>query len=414
MPGVRLMDFQKDCVAKLKSGKVLAAGVGAGKSVMSLYWYVSRCCSTKRSSNQRGDLFQLLPGSPDLVIITTAKKRNTGEWGDELERFSLHTGDNGKHMGHVKVTVDSWNNIGKYVDAAPGTVFIFDEQHAIGSGSWSRAFVKIARRHPWIMLSATPADKWEDWCPVFVADGFHRNRTDFFRRHAVYSRYAKYPRVDRWVDVEYLERCRDRVLVTCTVPKKTVPHFEEITCDYDKPRIKEAMKTRWNPETDLPFQSASELCFYIRRVVNCDPSRIELARGVLEEHGRVIVFYSLSKELESIQELGERNGVNVYQYNGSVHDPVPDEDRWIYAVQYNAGSEGWNCITCNTMLFWDLPYSYRQLAQACGRIDRINTPYKHMHYYIMRSTASIDLAIMRALRNKKTFNARAFVSAQGK
>lgn len=408
MAGVTLRDFQKECLAQLSSGKVLAAGVGAGKSVMSLYWYVSSCCKTRRSSNRRGELFQILDGSPDLVIITTAKKRDSGEWEDELSRFNLSVGDNGKHMGHVHVTVDSWNNIAKYLDTR--AVFIFDEQRAVGSGKWAKSFIKIAKRNPWIMLSATPADKWEDWCPIFVADGFHRNRTEFFHRHAVYSRYTTYPRIDRWIDVPYLERCRDRVLVTCVVPRETIPHEEDLFCDYDKRKVKEIMKTRWNPDTDRPFQNASELCFYIRRLVNCDESRVEMAKHVLTEHGRVIIFYSLSRELESIDRLGEIMGVPVYYYNGSVHDGVPDADHWIYAVQYNAGAEGWNCTTCNAMIFWDLPYSYRQLVQAKGRIDRLNTPYTHLYYYMMRSHAPIDLAIVRALKDKKNFNARAFVA----
>lgn len=409
MAGVELRDFQKDCVAQLRSGKVLAAGVGAGKSVMALYWYVSTQCRTRRSRNQVGELFRILKGSPDLVVITTAKKRDSGEWSEEFARFALKEGVN-HGMGGVTVTVDSWNNIGKYVDADRNTVFIFDEQRAIGHGAWSKAFVRIARSHPWIMLSATPADDWKDWCPVMVADGFYRNRTDFFRRHAIYSRYTTYPKITSWYDTHQLEVVRDRILVTCEVPRQTERHDIELGTGYNKTAVKTMMKERVDPETGEPFMNASQLCYAIRKVVNCDPSRMDMARDVFEDHGRVIVFYSLRAELELIHMAAGMAGISeVGAYNGSTHDEVPTGNRWVYAVQYNAGAEGWNCTTCNTILFWDLPYSYRQLEQAKGRIDRLNTPYRNLFYYSMTSNAKIDLAIKRALRLKKDFNAAAFM-----
>lgn len=413
MAGIELKDFQVDCVNQLRSGKVLAAGVGAGKSIMSLYWYATQCCKYRESRNAYGRLFKILKGSPDLYIITTAKKRDSQEWDEELAKFSLHKGVNGKEMGGITVTIDSWNNVAKYIDVQ-WAVFIFDEQRAIGSGSWAKAFTKIAKNNQWIMLSATPGDNWSDWCPVFIADGFHRNRTEFFRRHAVYSRYTKYPRIDRWIDTDYLERCRDKVLVTCEVPRNAERKIHELTCGYDKSQIKEVMKTRWNPETNEPFVNASELCFYIRRIVNTDKTRLDYAAHVVRDHRKVIIFYSLKVELEQILKLADLTGVPVYQYNGGRHDDLPQGSSWIYAVQFTSGSEGWNCITCNTVLYWSLPYSYKQAEQAAGRIDRLNTPFKELHYYIMRSFASIDLGIIRALKNKEDFNATGFLRASMK
>lgn len=412
MPGVNLRQFQHECVQALRSGKVLAAGVGAGKSIMALYWYVTKCCTVRTSHNANGELFQIMPGSPDLVIITTAKKRDNHEWDDELYRYALHQGENSKKMGRVHVTIDSWNNITKYVDTS--AVFIFDEQRAIGSGAWSKAFVRIARRNPWVMLSATPADTWSDWCPIFVADGFYRNRTEFFRRHAVYSRYTKYPRIDRWIDEDYLNRCRDRVLVTCEVPRETERVVHQLTCAYDKETVRKAMKTRWNPETEEPFLNATELCFYLRRVIDTDPTRLSYAAHVVRDHRKVIIFYTLRAELEQILKLEEVTGVPVYQYNGGRHDDLPQGNSWVYAVQFQAGSEGWNCTSCNTVLYWSLPYSYKQAEQAAGRIDRLDTSYKTLNYYIMRSFAPLDLGIIRALRNKENFNASGFLRSSAR
>ena len=405
--GVKLKDFQQDCVKNLSSGKVLAVGVGGGKSIMSLYWYITGNCRYRESSDSTGKNFQLLRGSPDLYIITTAKKRNSGEWVDELSRYHLCLGDNGKLMANVKVHVDSWNNIGKYEEVT-NAVFIFDEQRAIGNGSWSKSFIHLAKHNRWIMLSATPGDQWADWCPVMIADGFYRNRTEYFRRHAVYSRYSKYPRVDKWIETDYLERYRAKILVTCDIPRETERHYEDIVCAYDKTEWKKTIKDRWNPIKNEPFLNASGMFAYLRRLVNTHDSRLEHGSEVVRTHRKVVIFYTLTAELDEILKLEKTTGIEVYQLNGAVHDPLPTGKSWVYAVQYNAGSEGWNCTTSNTILFWDLPYSYRQYEQAAGRIDRLNTKYKDLYYYRMRSHAPLDLSISRALANKKDFNLSGF------
>lgn len=407
-PGVQLRPFQVDCVKHLRSGKVLAAGVGAGKSIMSLYWYVTQCCAYDKSSNLNGELFKLKPSSPDLYIITTAKKRISQEWNDELLRFNLIAGSNSHGMGNVYVTIDSWNNIRKY-EGVKDAVFIFDEQRAIGSGVWAKAFVKIAKANKWLMCSATPADGWQDWCSIFIADGFHRNRTEFFRRHAVYSRFTKFPMITKWIDTDYLEKCRDAVLVTCTVPRDTERVWHDLTCGYDREAVKKAMKTRWNPETEAPFANANELVIYLRRLINTDKTRLSYASHVCKDHRRTIIFYSLNAELEEILKLESETGIKVYQFNGHKHDPLPEGSDWIYAVQFFSGSEGWNCTTTDTILYWSLPYSYKQFEQAAGRIDRLDTKYKILNYYVMKSFSPLDISIGRALSNKKDFNLRAFM-----
>ncbi|NCU33150.1 MAG: hypothetical protein EOM23_09525, partial [Candidatus Moranbacteria bacterium] len=52
--------------------------------------------------------------------------------------------------------------------------------------------------------------------------------------------------------------------------------------------------------------------------------------------------------------------------------------------------------------------SYRVVQQSSGRIDRLNTPYKDLYYFHLRSNSKIDLAIRDAQKRKKKFNEKSF------
>lgn len=305
------------------------------------------------------------------------------------------------------VVVDSWNNIGKYV-GIKNAFFIFDEQRVVGSGKWVKSFLKIAKENEWILLSATPGDCWTDYIPVFIANGFFRNRTEFNNQHVVYSRFSKYPKIDRYLNTQRLVRLRERILVDMDFERPTVSHHENIFVDYNKPKYLQICKNRWNPWEDRPIETASEFCYMLRKLVNSDESRQQEVLDICMSRPRVIVFYNFDYELDILLGLKYGEGVEVAQWNGHKHQPIPDGDRWVYLVQYNAGAEGWNCIKTDTIIFYSQNYSYKIMEQAAGRIDRLNTPYKNLYYYHLKSRAGIDLAISRALNSKKAFNERKF------
>ncbi len=402
MAGIQLRDYQLDAVKKMRNGCILCGGVGSGKSRTSLaYYYI-------RNGGKLGTS-EYVPMNntriKDLYIITTARKRDTFEWEEELVPFLLSPKKD-ENLYSNKVVIDSWNNIKKYADVK-GAFFIFDEQRVIGSGTWVKAFLKIAKENEWILLSATPGDTWQDYIPVFVANGFYKNRSEFIREHVIYSRFSKFPKVDRYLNTGRLIRLRDRILVNMDFKRETVSHHEDIFVDYDVRKYKDVGKTRWDPFKDEPIINAAGLCYVWRKIVNTDQSRQMALLEILEKHPKAIIFYNFDYELELLK--GVLSDYEIGEWNGHKHQPVPTSNAWVYLVQYNAGAEGWNCITTDTIIFFSQNYSYKIMTQSAGRIDRMNTPYRDLYYYHLKSRSGIDLAISKALRDKKTFNETKYV-----
>ena len=403
MARLSLYPHQQDAVEKLRSGNILCAGVGTGKSLTAIaYFYLKECAG---SIGEDGSL--ALPTRPkDLYIITTAQKRDKHEWDKELSAFLLSTNKKLSILS-IGVTVDSWNNIQKYA-GVQNAFFIFDEQRLVGSGAWVKSFLKISRANRWILLSATPGDTWMDYIPVFLANGFYKNRTEFLRRHAVYDRYSKYPKVDHYVETANLEILRRKITVTMRFLKSTMAHHVNITTDFDPALYKIVVSDRWNPYENRPIQNISEVCYLMRKVVNGDRSRLEKLRDIMKKHKRLIIFYNFDYELEMLKNCFS-DRITIAQWNGHRHETVPNTDSWLYLVQYAAGAEGWNCITTNAIVFFSQNYSYKIMTQAAGRIDRLNTPYTDLYYYNLKSRASIDISISRCLSAKQNFNEKLFL-----
>lgn len=387
----------------MKNGCILVGGVGSGKSRTSIAYYFT----------QEGG--SLDPYSPmrkhprDLYIITTARKRDTFEWEDELVHFLLSTDPERNKLNGNKIVIDSWNNIQKYKDVA-GAFFIFDEQRVVGYGAWTKSFLKIAKSNNWILLSATPGDTWQDYIPVFIANGFYKNKTEFGREHIVYSWVNnKYPKIDRYVNTGRLIRLRNQILVDMDFERKTVAHNEDVYVTYDIPKYKDVGRLRWDPFKDEPITNASGLCYIWRKIVNTDESRQVALLELFEKHPKMIVFYNFDYELDILKGLYYGDNVKVAEWNGHRHEPVPDGEKWVYLVQYTAGAEGWNCITTDTIVFYSQNYSYKIMCQSAGRIDRLNTPFKDLYYYHLKSRSGIDLAISNALKGKRQFQESRFV-----
>ena len=399
-----LYDFQMAAVKKARNGCIFNGGVGSGKSRTGLFYYFKEQGGWIEGSN-----YTPMKNPRDLYIITTAMKRDKKEWDGELSWFRLSTNPELNYYDN-KVVVDSWNNIKKYVDVS-GAQFIFDEDHLTGSGSWVKSFLKIAKRNNWIILSATPADTWIEYWAVFVANGFYKNKTEFQREHVIYSRYTKYPQIDRYINIQRLERLRDRILIDMTFQRHTKPHHEDVYCNYDIPFYKDVFKKRWDPYKDEPIQQASSLCYILRRIVNSDESRQATLLELLEDHPKAIIFYNFDYERDILLNLGYAEGTEIAEWSGHAHQPIPTSDRWVYITQYIAGCEGWNTITTDTIIFYSQNYSYKVMTQAAGRIDRLNTKFIDLYYYHLKSRSGIDLAISKALKEKKVFNENRWVSS---
>lgn len=401
---MKLRDYQLEAISNMKTGCILNGGVGSGKSLTSLsYYYLQNGGS---ETFLTGGKYKRMKKPKDLYIITTARKRDTMEWEGELSPFLLSV-DSDTSAYKNKVIVDSWNNIKKYKEVK-GSFFIFDEQRVVGSGEWVKSFLKISKSNEWILLSATPGDTWSDYIPVFIANGFYKNKTEFLREHAVFARFSKFPKVEKWIGTGKLNRYRRSILVDMNFKRKTEQHHEDIYVDYDKITYKDVMKRRWDIWKDEPITNAGGLCYALRRIVNSDQSRAEKLIEIFKEHPKMIVFYNFDYELDILKNLHYGKDVTVAEWNGHKHEPTPSKGKWVYLVQYTAGAEGWNCITTDTIVFYSQNYSYKIMHQSAGRIDRMNTPFTDLYYYHLKTRSSIDIAIARALHDKKKFNENSF------
>ena len=408
--GIGLYDYQIDAVNRMRNGCILNGGVGSGKSRTALAYYYLR--NDGDPSSLCGDDYIPMGDPPkDLYIITTARKRDTKEWEADMVPFLLSTNPE-INLYSNKITVDSWNNIKKYKDITDA-FFIFDEDRVTGSGVWANSFLKIAKSNEWIILSATPGDCWMDYLAVFIANGFYKNKTEFLREHVVYSRFSKFPKIDRYLNTGRLIRLRNRILIDMDFHRDTIPHHEDVYVSYDTTAYKDICRTRWNPWDNKPIENASEFCYSLRKIVNSDEARQVALLKIIENHPRAIIFYNFDYELDILKSIHYGDDFEIAEWNGHKHQEIPKGDKWIYLVQYNAGNEGWNCIRTDTIIFYSQNYSYKIMIQAAGRIDRLNTPYKDLYYYHIKSRSGIDLAISKALKNKKQFNERKFVDWKG-
>lgn len=403
---VNLRYEQIEAIRRMRDGCILCGGVGTGKSRTALAYYF---LSEGGKIGGNGSYLKMYTVPINLYIITTAQKRDKLEWNEELINFLMKENCdddiiNGKTSpwGNL-IFIDSWNNISryKYIENA---FFIFDEQRVIGNGVWAKTFINIAKHNRWILLSATPGDKWEDYIPVFIANGFYKNRSEFLKEHAVFSRFSKYPKIEKYLNIGRLIRLRDRILVDIPVKKTAECHHETIMVDYDRIAVKELIRTRWNCYENKPIENAAMFSYVFRRLVNSHPSRILKVLELVESKGKAIIFYNYDYELDILKNTCYGKGVEIAEWNGHKHQEIPETNRWVYLVQYTAGCEGWNCIKTDTIIFYSQNYSYRVMTQAAGRIDRLNTPYDDLYFYHLKTTSKIDLAIDRALKSKKKFN----------
>ena len=376
---IELYPEQKDAIRKMHNGCILNGAVGTGKSRTALAY-----------ANQKEK-------GKDIYIITTAKKRDSKEWEAEAKPFRFKT-----------VVIDSWNNIKKYKNIY-GCFFIFDEQRVVGSGAWVKSFLKITKKNHWILLSATPGDTWKDYIPVFIANGFYKNRTEFNMKHVIYKPYMNFPVIDRYIDEYELVSQRNQVLVHMRANRKIKKEKKKITCMYDRIKYKKIFRDRWDVFENKPIEETGKLCYLLRRVVNEDDDRINALKVLLCDHPKVIIFYNYTPELNILRQVAKEMKFDIGEWNGEVHSEVPTSKKWVYLCQYTAASEGWNCITTDTIIFYSLSYSYKAITQAEGRIDRTNSPFDILYYYYLQSTAPIDLAIARALHEKRDFNERSFL-----
>lgn len=373
---VTFKDYQKRAINQMHNGCILCGGVGAGKSLTSL-----------------GYIDKVYP-SGTVYIITPARKRNTGEWFDDIRK---------NDMDETRFVVDSWNNLSKYKDVKDA-FFLFDEQKVSGKGTWAKSLIRIAKSNQWILLSATPGDTYDDYATVLIANGFVRNRTTWYDEYCVTKSQPFFHIVDH-KNKDVIDMMIRRIFIKMDYQsdKKRIERVIPIQAR-SAGEEKEILMTHKAPGAQMPFTTFAAAIAYVR--MNCyDKSKkTEALRKIIEKHKKIIVFYNFLSEKLEIERAAIDANVTINFYNGQRHDPIPDTDEWVYGVQYNSGAEAWNCITTNAMVFYSPNYSYKTMEQAHGRIDRVNSPYECLYYYMLLNELNIDNKVMNALSSKKDFN----------
>lgn len=398
-----LYDFQMEAVKNAFNGCVFNGDVGSGKSRTGLFYYFKEQGGW---IDENG--YTPMKNPKDLYIITTAMKRDKAEWNGELIPFDMYPKPELNRYKN-KIVIDSWNNIKKYIDVKD-SFFIFDEDKICGTGAWASSFLTITKHNDWIMLSATTGDNWLDYMTLFIANGFYRNKTEFKREHVEYDPFCRnFPRVKGYRNTGRLIRLRNKILIDMDFKRPTVRHHEDVYCNYDIAKYKDTIRNRWDPYKDEPIQQAAGLCYVLRKIVNTDESRQIKLLELLEDHPRSIIFYNFDHERDILLNIGYAPGTEIAEWSGHAHQPIPTGDKWVYIVQYTAGCEGWNTITTDTIIFYSQNYSYKVMTQATGRIDRLNTKFIDLYYYHLKSRSGIDLAISKAIKEKKLFNESKYI-----
>jgi hypothetical protein len=376
-----LKPHQLTALRKLSNGNILRAGVGTGKSRVAVRYYL------ENHPHQ------------DVYVITTARKRDSKDWEGEFASEVV-----GKHADTTIagiLTVDSWNNIDKYCDVVDA-FFVFDEQRLVGTGKWVKSFLKIVKNNGWILLTATPGDTWLDYIPVFIANGFFKNRTEFKREHVVYAPHVRFPKVQRYIAEGRLIRYRNQILVDMPYPKMTTRHESTIWVPHNEKLVEEVTKSRWHLYYDRPIRDIAELYSVRRRVINSDPGRVEALRKLLKDWPRQVVFYNFDYELELLRGFTKRHRGSGVERTQARTDP--DEQRvgvsrpvcsWRRSVELHRDQ-------CDHLLQPDL------LLQNVGTGARKDRQIGHSVHrsalFVLRSRSYWDRQIWASLNRKESFN----------
>lgn len=373
---VVLKDYQLDAIQRMHNGCILCGGTGSGKSLTSL-GYVKKVYPTGT-----------------IYIITPAKKRNTGEWYDDIEKAG---------MDPNRFVIDSWNNLSKYKETKEA-FFLFDEQKVSGKGVWAKSMIRIAKANQWILLSATPGDTYDDYATVLIANGFVKNRTTWYNDYCIVDPHAPYFKISGHRNTDVIDMMIKAVFVKMDYVSDRIRSERYIICDSNPTEELNILRNRKTDTMTLPFNTLGSALYYIRMNCYSKESKISHLKEIIKMHKKVIVFYNFLSEKFDIERAANDAEVPLYYYNGQRKDPLPTDDEWVYAVQYNSGAEAWNCITTDCIVFYSMNYSYKIMEQAKGRIDRVNSPFKKLRYYYLVTDLLIDRQIDKALTKKEDFN----------
>lgn len=391
-----LYDFQKELLNKIKPNYLIAADTGTGKTIMAIYHYL-----------------RYSKGEPLLVVCPPQKKKEGG-WDRDIDLI------NETHNIDIQYEIMSYGVLHKHWKDYKGWFVVFDECHYIKNPTSRRGkagmnLTKIATH--FLLLSATPASNgWSDTINYFIMFGYYKNKTQFNKKHAIFSQidYGHGP-VNKVTD--YREQDKLKKLYQSFSIK-----LKKEDCLDLPPLVTENVHFMPSKEykiiekdrvlDDELFDNISKLQHGLRYHAN-QKDKLKYTEMLLEgTDENIIIFYNYKQENEDLKKIVKKLDKTLFEVSGN-SIKLPNKEDWkdlnnsVTLVQYQAGSAGIELQYANVVIFYTPTYSYQDYEQALGRAYR-NGQKRKVTVYQYQTLKTIEISIYKALNNKKDFTEELF------
>lgn len=390
----KLYPKQLEILKQIKDYSLLPLGTATGKTLIALHYYINNHLDKP------------------LVIYCPLAKYLEGGWVSEFNslksKYNLITKD---------ITVVPYSQINKYA-VADNSFVILDEAHYVKNpmAKRSKAIREILNNKPFIMLSATPGTKVEDYCHYLMLWNKFKYKThfenEFLIKDSLMLGSRKIPVVKGYKNLDKFSSILKQHSTSRLTVNDIVELPELILKDVSLTPSKEYKDIKKNRILKLDndvilLDTQIKLCTYLRQYVS-PKEKISHLEDIVSEckqlNENLLIFYNFKSELREIEKIVKID----YLINGDVKIFPSKEDfknlnSKITVVQIRAGGTGIELQYNSQVLFYSPTYSYQDYEQALGRAYR---PGQNKKVLVRRFNTinTIEADVWEAIKNKKDFD----------